>query len=96
MRVRYTDTALDETDDILKHIANDNPAAAASVAAAIKAAIGRLGTFPQIGAVTDEPGIYLKIARPYRYLIFYRIDGDIVVIRNVRHPARRRPPSPLR
>jgi hypothetical protein len=30
---------------------------------------------------------------PYRFLIFYTIDDDIVVILNVRHPARRRPPT---
>jgi plasmid stabilization system protein ParE len=93
MRVRYTATARAETDDILNHIANDNPAAAAAVGAAIKAAVARLPSFPRMGAETDEAGIYIKIVRPYRYLIFYRIDGETVVIRNVRHPARRRPPS---
>ncbi len=91
MRVLYTATALTEADDILAHIADDNPAAAAAVGAAIKAAIAQLLPFPRIGAETDEPSTYIKIARPYRYLIVYRIDGDTVVIRNVRHPARRRP-----
>ena len=91
MRVLYTATALAEADDILTHIADDNPAAAAAVGAAIKAAIARLRSFPRIGAETDEPGTYIKIARPYRYLIFYRADGNTVVIRNIRHPARRRP-----
>jgi plasmid stabilization system protein ParE len=31
--------------------------------------------------------------RPYRYLIFYELDDDAVVILNVRHPARRHPRS---
>jgi toxin ParE1/3/4 len=91
MRVRYTATAHAEVDDILAHIAKDNPAAAGAVGAAINAAVARLRSFPHIGARTDDPGTYLKIARPYRYLIFYRIDDDAVVIRNIRHPARRRP-----
>lgn len=52
MRLRYTATARAETDDILAHIANDNPSAAAAVGAAIKAAIARLRDFPRIGAET--------------------------------------------
>ncbi len=93
MRVLYTATAHADADEILARIAEDNPNAAAAVGAAIKSAMARLGSFPRIGAETDEAGIYMKIVRPFRYLIFYRITGDTVVIRNVRHPARRRPPS---
>jgi hypothetical protein len=35
----------------------------------------------------------MKIVRPFRHLIFYSIDDQGVVIRNVRHPARRRAPN---
>ena len=91
MKVRYTATAHAEADDILVRIKNDNPGAAAAVGAAINAVVTRLRSFPRIGAETDEPGSYITIVRPYRYLIFYRIEGETVVIRNIRHPARRRP-----
>jgi toxin ParE1/3/4 len=91
MKVRYTATARAEIEDILSNIERDSPRAAAAVAATIKTAIVRLASFPKIGAPTDLPGIFVKISRPYRYLIFYRIDGATIVIRNVRHPARRRP-----
>jgi len=93
MKVRYTAAARADTDQILAHIRKDNPPAAKAVAAALKGAVARLRSFPRIGAETDEPGIYIKIVRPYRYLIFYRITDDAVLIRNVRHPARRWPPS---
>jgi plasmid stabilization system protein ParE len=76
MTVRYTATAR---------------AAAVAVAAAIKAAVGRLRSFPRIGAQTDDEGVYMRIARPYHYLIFYRVAGAMVFIQNVRHPARQRP-----
>jgi plasmid stabilization system protein ParE len=36
----------------------------------------------------------MRIARPYHYLIFYQIVDETVIVRNVRHPARRRPPGP--
>lgn len=93
MRVRYTATARVEADDIFARIANDNPAAAAAVASAISGAVARLRSFPHIGAATDEGGIHIKIVRPFHYLIFYSFDDDTVVIRNIRHPARRRPPN---
>jgi plasmid stabilization system protein ParE len=93
MRIRYTATARVEADEIFKHIARDNLVAAAAVAAAIKDAIARLVVFPRIGAATNDPNVFTKIARPYHYLIFYSIDRDTIIIRRVRHPARRRPPS---
>jgi len=36
MKVRYTDTALGEIDEICSHIVQDNPIVAADVAAAIE------------------------------------------------------------
>jgi plasmid stabilization system protein ParE len=91
MRVRYTATARIEVEEILAHIGGDNASAATAVGAAIKLAVAQLQAFPRLGASTDEPGIFLKIARPYRYLIFYGAIGDTIVIRNVRHPARQHP-----
>jgi toxin ParE1/3/4 len=93
MKIRYTATARAEADAVFEHIARDNPVAAAAVAAAIKDAIARLAEFPRIGAATNDPNVFTKIARPYRYLIFFTIERDTLIIRRVRHPARRRPPS---
>jgi plasmid stabilization system protein ParE len=42
MKVRYTDTALAEIEDILAHIAKDNPLAADEVAAVMRVTIARL------------------------------------------------------
>jgi plasmid stabilization system protein ParE len=91
MKVRFTDSARIDLQELLARIATDNAPAAAAVSLAIKEATVRLSLFPRIGAETDQPGIFMKIARPYQYLIFYRIDRDTVVVRNVRHPARKRP-----
>lgn len=93
MRVQYTDTAHVEAEELISYIANENPAAATAVIAAIEAAVARLGSFPQAGVATERPGIYAMLAWPYRYLIFYQIDGDMLIIMNIRHPARRRPPA---
>jgi plasmid stabilization system protein ParE len=90
MKVRYTVTASADTAELLARIAADNSAAARAVAAAIKAAVDRLAVFPRIGALTDMEGVCMRIARPYRYLIFYSIVKDDVFVLRVRHPARRR------
>jgi hypothetical protein len=31
------------------------------------------------------------VARPYAYLIFYAIEREALVVRNIRHPSRQRP-----
>jgi len=93
MRVRFTDTANDETYQLLAHIAADNPSAAAAVAGIIEATVARLSGFPRLGAATDVPGVRIIVARPHPYLVFYAIERDVLIVRNVRHPARRRPPD---
>ena len=47
--------------------------------------------FPFICALTDDHGVYMRIARPYHYLIFYQVVDGSLVVRNLRHPARRCP-----
>jgi len=94
MKVRFTDTARRELGEILARIAADNPNATTAVANAIKVASDRLRAFPHIGSATEARGIYMRIARPYQYLIFYSIEGSTVFIQHVRHPARKRPPKP--
>jgi len=88
MKVRYTESANHDSDQLLAGIAADNPAAATNVAAAIEAAVARLSSFPRLGVETDLTGVRLMVARPYVYLIFYVVEGDILVVRNIRHPSR--------
>jgi toxin ParE1/3/4 len=94
MKVRFTETANDENDQLLVSIATDNPTAAANIAASIEATIARLGAFPRLGAETDFAGVRVVVARPYPYLIFYAIENDVLLIRNIRHPSRQRPRQP--
>jgi plasmid stabilization system protein ParE len=81
----------DENDRLLATIAPDNPSAAANVAIAIAKTIARLSAFPHLGSRTDVASLWLTIARPYAYLIFYTVENDTLVIRNIRHPAKQRP-----
>jgi toxin ParE1/3/4 len=90
MKVRYTDAALAEIEDILAYIAKDNPLAADEVAAVMRVTIARLSDHPRLAVETDIPNVRVAPVLPYRYLLFYSIENNSVVIRNVRHAARER------
>ena len=58
MKVRYTDTALAEINEILSYIAEDNPLAADEVGAIMRATIARLADFPRLAIETDVPACF--------------------------------------
>ena len=91
MRVRFTQTALAEIESIFSYIASDNRFAAAEVIGVVEATIARLAEYPQAAVATDVPGVRVALTLPHPYLIFYSVEGETLVIRNVRHAARRRP-----
>jgi toxin ParE1/3/4 len=92
MRVRYTETALAEIEEIYSYIATDNPAAAVIVRTQIEHSIGLIGTMPKMGRIKYRQIVRMLPVRRYpQYLIFYAIEANEVVILNVRHGARLRP-----
>ena len=94
MRVRYTDTALRELDDIFAYIAKNNRAAAASVAGRVEGLIGQLAEFPDMAQETDVAGVRRFPLGRFPYLIYYTVEADEVVILHIRHGARRPPTLP--
>jgi len=64
MNVRFTDTALAEINDILAHIAKDNPLAADEVGAIMRATIARLADFPRLAFETDVPDVRVAPVLP--------------------------------
>jgi len=88
MKVRYTATALEEIEDILTNIARDNLSAALRVSLTILATIDRVAEFPHTAVEADVPGVRVAPVLPYRYLIFFSIANDVLIVRNVRHSAR--------
>jgi plasmid stabilization system protein ParE len=92
MRVRYTDTALAEIQEIFSYIEAGSPRAAAAVVAGIAHTIEVIGDLPEIGTLKYRQIVRMQPVRRYpQYLVFYAIEADEVVILNVRHGARRRP-----
>lgn len=84
MKVRFTSVARREIAEILSYIAHDNPAAVQRVASEIESTVALLSRHPRIAMVVHESGIRAKLLGRFQYRIFYTIDEDILIVRNVR------------
>jgi toxin ParE1/3/4 len=93
MKVRWTETALDELDHIFSYIYERNRSAASAVVSRIESLVDLLEAFPLAGHVTDEAEVRMLAVVRYPFLIFYAIEemNDEVVILHIRHTAQDRP-----
>lgn len=85
----WTDSALDQLDEIAEYIALDKPEAASNLVKTIFSAVERLEQLPNSGHVPPElpNSIYRELyVRPCR--IFYRQDNDTVLIVHVMREER--------
>jgi plasmid stabilization system protein ParE len=92
MKVRWSESALSDIDEIFSYIYEHNRAAAAAVVARIEAVASLLQDFPDAGHLTDEPGVRMFPTIRYPYLVFYTVDpakAEIVIL-HVRHGAQER------
>ena len=87
MRVVWSPAALDEIEQIYRHIAAFNPNAAIALAKALLIHGDGLVNFPHRGRSVGDN--LREIAPVYPYLIRYEVVGDTVSILRVRHGMRR-------
>jgi toxin ParE1/3/4 len=88
MKVRFTDTAFGELEDILRYLSERNPGAAKAVARRVKDIALLLADYPLSGRETDESGVRIASMVRYPFLVFYTVTSDEVVNLSVRHAAR--------
>ncbi len=91
MRLRYTDTALRELEEIFAYIFERNRSAAKAVVDRVRQLTALLEEFPFLGHDTDEQGVRVVPLVRYPFLIFYTVTDNEVVILHVRYAARMRP-----
>ena len=89
MRVRYTKRAFANREAIFDFIEKQSPQSARKVSRFISERINGLGDHPYAGTKTNKPGLYTVWISPVPYRVFYRVDGDEVVISHIRHTSRR-------
>jgi len=91
MRVRWLRKALRNLDDEASHIAADSPAAAQVVVQRILDAVALLPEQPGMGRPGRVPGTRELVVLKTRYLVPYRVRGQIVEVLRVFHTSRRLP-----
>jgi addiction module RelE/StbE family toxin len=89
MRIRYTQTALAEVDQIFSYIAEHNRSAAIDVRERIERTVDTLAEIPEMAQVANEVGVRRMPITPYPYVIFYTVEANELVVLHVRHGARR-------
>ena len=88
MKLRYTQRAAAELDEILDYIAHRSPDGARHVQKRIRTIAALLVRHPESGQQTSVRRLRRIVATPYPYLLFYETVGDEVIVIGVRHASR--------
>lgn len=86
MRIRWSPHAAADLEHIVRHIHDDNPAAARRVATEIYEGASSLATFPNRGRSGKRAGSRELVFPPF--VLVYRVAGEFVEISRVYHSAR--------
>ena len=95
MKLRWSETATHELEEIFAYISKRSPASAKSIAQRILQRARSLIDFPFAGRESKISGVRRLFVVNYPYLILYEINrsDDEVLIVSVRHTARKQPPA---
>jgi plasmid stabilization system protein ParE len=93
MRVRWLRTALRNLDGEAVFIAADDAAAAAQVVQRVLDGVAQLADQPGLGRPGRVPGTRELVVLKTRYVVPYRVRGDVVEVLRVLHTSRRLPAS---
>ena len=91
MRVRWLRTALRNLDDEASYIAIEDPVAARLVVERVVSAVAMLEQQPGVGRPGRVHGTRELLVSKTRYIVPYRVRGDVVEILRVFHTSRRLP-----
>jgi plasmid stabilization system protein ParE len=94
MKLRYTERAIADLEEIQSYIAQDNASAALAVGSRLKSAIDLLAHYPRLGRPSRIRGARVLLAAATPYAVYYSVsarDGEITIL-HIRH-GRRRPPK---
>ena len=91
MRVRWLRKALANLDAEASCIATEDPAAARLVVSLVLVGVNRLAAQPGLGRPGRVPGTRELVVPKTRYIVPYRVHGEVVEILRVFHASRRLP-----
>jgi addiction module RelE/StbE family toxin len=91
VQVKWLRTALRNLDEEAAYIAADDPRAAQWVVERVLNAVEMLATHPALGRPGRVPGTRELVVADTRYLVPYRVRGQVVEVLRVFHTSRRPP-----
>ena len=91
MRLRWLRNALCNRDDEATYLAADDPMAARLVVKRVLHAVAQLPAQPGLGCPGRVPGTRKLMVPKTRYLVPYRVRGDVIEMLRVFHISRRLP-----
>ncbi len=91
MKVRYTATALAEIAEVISYIVRDDQKAAREVLRAIERTVVLINHHPNVAPLVHEGKVRARRVGRYQYRVFYVVEKDELIIRNVRSTRRQRP-----
>ncbi len=91
MQIKWLVTALRNLDAEAEYIAADDPQAARLVVSRVMQAVSALARQPGIGRPGRVPGTRELVVLRTRYVVPYRVRGEIVEVLRVFHTSRRPP-----
>lgn len=91
MRVRWLRKALRNLDEEATYIATDDPAAARLLVERVLQAVAKLEEQPGIGRPGRVPRTRELVVLKTRYIVPYRVRGEVVEVLRVFHTSRRLP-----
>ena len=90
MKLYFRRSALRDLEGIHRYISQDNPTAAQTVIARIRAASQRLILFPKSGRSGQVEDTRELVVPGLPYIVVYTVEGEEIDIRAVYHGARDR------
>ncbi len=91
MQIRWLRTALRNLDEEATYIAADDPQAARLVVERVLNAVEVLASQPALGRPGRVPGTRELVVVNTRYVVPYRVRGQVVEVLRVFHTSRRLP-----
>lgn len=91
MRVKWLRKALINLDEEASHIALDDERAARVIVTRVLDAVAMLVDQPALGRPGRVPGTRELVVSKTRYVVPYRVRGDVIEVLRVFHTSRRLP-----
>jgi toxin ParE1/3/4 len=89
VKLRYTNTALHQIEQVLSYIGDRSPQGAVRVAKRTETVLAVLLDHPEAGQATSRQGARRVVLKPYPYVIFYRVTAAEIVVMRFRHTSRK-------